>query len=245
MLFCLDEFAAIGANETIEKAAGQIASFGVKLWPIIQDLPQLMRDYQHSWETFMGNAGLLTFFGNTDLTTTKHIAARLGEAEAIRWKYTESNNWQEMEGNNAPNASAALLGVAGGGGGTSRSKTKGGNQGKSQDFQRGPLMTPSEVVGCFARERGNILVLIPDKPPLVLNRLTHYGAEDDALMGGLFDPIEGQKNPLTLRMSGRCGTGARATVLPRGADRLVHRVPPDRPIREGHAALGGGGLGGA
>jgi len=199
VLFCLDEFAAIGANETIEKAAGQIASFGVKLWPIIQDLPQLMRDYQHSWETFMGNAGLLTFFGNTDLSSTKHISARLGEAEAIRWKYTASENWQEMEGNNAPNASAALLGVAGGGGGTNRSKTKGGNQGKSQEFTRGPLMTPSEVVGAFARERGNILVLIPDKPPLVLNRLTHYGAEDDALMGGLFEPIEGQKNPLTLR----------------------------------------------
>ena len=49
--------------DSVEKAAGQIASFGVTLWPIIQDLSQLKRDYKDSWETFMGNAGLLTFHG--------------------------------------------------------------------------------------------------------------------------------------------------------------------------------------
>ena len=78
MLFCLDEFAALGHMEPIEKAAGQIAGFGVKLWPVIQDLTQLQRDYKKAWETFMGNAGLLTFFGNTDLTTLEHISKRLG-----------------------------------------------------------------------------------------------------------------------------------------------------------------------
>jgi type IV secretion system protein VirD4 len=61
VLFCLDEFAALGHMESIEKAAGQIASFGVKLWPVIQDLTQLQRDYKEAWETFIGNAGLLTF----------------------------------------------------------------------------------------------------------------------------------------------------------------------------------------
>ena len=35
VLFCLDEFAALGHMESIEKAAGQVASFGVKLWPVI------------------------------------------------------------------------------------------------------------------------------------------------------------------------------------------------------------------
>jgi type IV secretion system protein VirD4 len=33
VLFVLDEFAALDHMESIEKAAGQIASFGVKLWP--------------------------------------------------------------------------------------------------------------------------------------------------------------------------------------------------------------------
>jgi type IV secretion system protein VirD4 len=54
VLFCLDEFAALGHMESIEKAAGQIASFGVKLWPIVQDLTQLQRDYKQAWETFRG-----------------------------------------------------------------------------------------------------------------------------------------------------------------------------------------------
>ena len=43
VLFCLDEFAALDRVESIEKAAGQIAGFGVKLWPVIQDLTQLQR----------------------------------------------------------------------------------------------------------------------------------------------------------------------------------------------------------
>ena len=84
VLFCLDEFAVLGHMQPIERAAGQIAGFGVKLWPVIQDLTQLQRDYQKAWETFMGNAGLLTFFGNTDLTTLEHISKRLGETEVIR-----------------------------------------------------------------------------------------------------------------------------------------------------------------
>ena len=68
VLFLLDEFAALGHMESIEKAAGQIAGFGVKLWPVVQDLTQLKRDYREAWETFMGNAGILQFFGNNDLT---------------------------------------------------------------------------------------------------------------------------------------------------------------------------------
>ncbi len=84
VLFCLDEFAALGRMEMVEKAAGQIASFGVKLWPVVQDITQLQRDYRESWETFMGNAGLLTFHGNTDLTTSRHIAERLGQLELVR-----------------------------------------------------------------------------------------------------------------------------------------------------------------
>ena len=82
VLFCLDEFAVLGHMQPIERAAGQIAGFGVKLWPVIQDLTQLQRDYQKAWETFMGNAGLLTFFGNTDLTTLEHISKRLGKPKS-------------------------------------------------------------------------------------------------------------------------------------------------------------------
>lgn len=78
VLFVLDEFAALGHMQSIEDAAGQIAGFGVKLWPILQDLGQLKALYRERWETFMGNAGVLQFFGNNDLTTLEWISKRLG-----------------------------------------------------------------------------------------------------------------------------------------------------------------------
>ena len=52
VLLCLDEFAVLGHMRQVEAAAGQIAGFGVKLWPILQDLTQLKRDYKEGWETF-------------------------------------------------------------------------------------------------------------------------------------------------------------------------------------------------
>ena len=78
VLFVLDEFASLGHMRQIEDAAGQIAGYGVKLWPILQDLGQLKALYKDRWETFMGNAGTLQFFGNNDLTTLEWISKRLG-----------------------------------------------------------------------------------------------------------------------------------------------------------------------
>jgi type IV secretion system protein VirD4 len=83
-LFVLDEFAAIGRMEVIEKAAGLMAGYGVKLWTILQDLGQLKRHYKESWETFLGNAGVLQFFANADMTTLEWISKRLGQTEVMR-----------------------------------------------------------------------------------------------------------------------------------------------------------------
>lgn len=78
VLFVLDEFASLGHMQQIENAAGQIAGFGVKLWPVLQDMGQLRALYRDRWETFLGNAGLLQFFGNTDLSTLEWLSKRLG-----------------------------------------------------------------------------------------------------------------------------------------------------------------------
>ena len=78
VLFALDEFAALGHMRQIEDAAGQIAGFGVRLWPVLQDLGQLKSLYKDRWETFLGNAGIVQFFGNNDLTTLEWIGKRCG-----------------------------------------------------------------------------------------------------------------------------------------------------------------------
>lgn len=83
VLMCLDEFAVLGPMKTIENAAGQIAGLGVKLWPILQDLGQLKSLYKDRWETFMGNAGVLQFFGNSDLETLSWISKRLGNTTVL------------------------------------------------------------------------------------------------------------------------------------------------------------------
>ncbi|MCV0381728.1 type IV secretory system conjugative DNA transfer family protein [Nitratireductor sp.] len=84
VLFVLDEFASLGHMRQIEDAAGQIAGYGVKLWPILQDLGQLKSLYKERWETFMGNAGILQFFGNNDLTTLQWISKRLGSTTIVQ-----------------------------------------------------------------------------------------------------------------------------------------------------------------
>jgi type IV secretion system protein VirD4 len=78
VLFCMDEFASLGHMKSIEDAAGQMAGFGVKLWPILQDLTQLKALYQERWETFIGNAGIVQCFGANDLTTLEWISKRCG-----------------------------------------------------------------------------------------------------------------------------------------------------------------------
>ena len=79
VLVCLDEFPVLGHMRQLEDAAGQIASFGVKLWTVLQDWGQGKALYKERWETFAGNAGILQFFGNNDLETLEYVSRRLGK----------------------------------------------------------------------------------------------------------------------------------------------------------------------
>jgi hypothetical protein len=44
---------------------------------VLQDTTQLQRYYHNSWETFLGNAGLVQCFANGDQSTLDYIATRL------------------------------------------------------------------------------------------------------------------------------------------------------------------------
>ena len=61
-LFLLDEFAGLKRMEVIENAVAQAAGFGVKFFFIVQNLPQLKREYEENWESFVSNSGLKVFF---------------------------------------------------------------------------------------------------------------------------------------------------------------------------------------
>lgn len=77
ILFMMEEFATLGHMEIMERAAAYFPGFGIKLWAVLQDTTQLQRYYQNSWETFLGNAGLVQCFANGDQSTLDYIARRL------------------------------------------------------------------------------------------------------------------------------------------------------------------------
>jgi type IV secretion system protein VirD4 len=145
VLFLLDEFAVLEHLSSIEKAAGQIAGFGVKLWPILQDLTQL-KIYKERWETFLGNAALIQAFGNNDLTTLEHLSKRLGKSTIMQ-------------------ASTAEISV---------SQSAGGFSGESTQLHTVELMTSDEIARHFSRQSGAQLLLWPGADPIAIDRVRYY-----------------------------------------------------------------------
>ena len=148
VLVCLDEFPVLGYMKQLESAAGLIASFGVKLWVILQDWSQGKALYGERWETFAGNAGIMQFFGNNDLTTTEYVSRRLGKTlvKAVR------------AGEVAPDQ---------------RDK---GLSGKSETKELYDLLTPDEITRQFSRHDPlcRQLVIWSGRHPMMLQRVLWY-----------------------------------------------------------------------
>ncbi|MBL4712113.1 MAG: type IV secretory system conjugative DNA transfer family protein [Gammaproteobacteria bacterium] len=147
VLLCLDEFAVLGHMQQIEVAAGQIAGFGVKLMTVIQDLSQLKAIYKDRWETFMGNAGILIFFGNNDVTTLEFIQKRLGKTTVTVSRKSDV---------------------------TAKTITQGGS-GASWSNESHDLITIEEASRIFGRsdEHKRQLIIHAGKKPIIMKRL-HY-----------------------------------------------------------------------
>ncbi|MAY36681.1 MAG: TRAG family protein [Spongiibacteraceae bacterium] len=148
VLVVLDEFPVLGHMSQLENAAGQIASFGVKLWLILQDWGQGTTLYKERWESFAANAGIMQFFGNNDLATTEYISKRLGKTQinAIR------------------------------GGEVGQDQARQGMTGKSETLELHDLMTPEEVTRFFARSDGKKrqLVIWAGYHPMILQRVEYF-----------------------------------------------------------------------
>jgi type IV secretion system protein VirD4 len=146
VLFLMDEFAILDHLTSIEKAAGQIAGFGVKLWPILQDLTQLKSIYKDRWETFMGNAGLMQFFGNNDLTTLEYLSKRVGKTSVLQVSKGEISSQQVASG----------------------------FTGESIQLHTVELMTADEVARFFSRQSNAQLILWPGADPIAIDRVCYY-----------------------------------------------------------------------
>jgi type IV secretion system protein VirD4 len=108
VLACLDEFPVLGYMRQLEDAAGQIASFHVKLWVLLQDWSQGKALYKERWETFAGNAGIMQFFGNNDLATLDYVSRRLGKTRIEVTRQGEVGPEQAQAGLSGRSASLEL-----------------------------------------------------------------------------------------------------------------------------------------
>jgi type IV secretion system protein VirD4 len=83
VLYLLDEFAALGRLEPVERAFALMAGFGVQLWPILQDIHQLRAAYGQRAGTFLSNAGVLQVFGVNDHDSARLISDLLGQQTVV------------------------------------------------------------------------------------------------------------------------------------------------------------------
>ena len=143
----LDEFAALGYMKSLADAAGQIAGLGCTLYPVLQDMSQL-KVYGDKWETFLGNAGTLTFFGNADLTTLEWIEKRLGTTQV----HSVSKRKPSL-----------------------RSAVGEGDLGASYSVSNHPLMTLAEIARVFDRDDplARQLVFLPSVGPVIMQRVLY------------------------------------------------------------------------
>lgn len=148
VLVCLDEFPVLGYMSQLEDAAGQIASFGVKLWVMLQDWGQGKALYKERWETFAGNSGVLQFFGNNDLATTEYLSRRLGKTRVDVTRTGEVGHDQARQG----------------------------MSGRSESSELHDLMTPEEISRYFARSdpHKRQLVIWAGYNPMILQRVEYY-----------------------------------------------------------------------
>jgi type IV secretion system protein VirD4 len=148
VLVCLDEFPVLGHMRQLEDAAGQIASFGVKLWVFLQDWGQGKALYKERWETFAGNAGILQFFGNNDLETLDYVSKRLGKTIVRVRRSGEAGKKQTEEGLEGTSLSDELF----------------------------PLLTPEEISRLFQRDDRlkRQLVMWAGYHPMILQRVEYF-----------------------------------------------------------------------
>lgn len=147
VLMLLDEFPVLGHMRSLEMAAGQMAGFGVKLWTVVQDLPQLHRIYGNpGWQTFAGNAGILTFFANNDAETLRYISEAVGQR--------------------------AML-VAQPSGATPGGRYAGASS-QSETLRGEPLLSPAEVRIILDRDEKRLLVLTPRELPAIIERVIFH-----------------------------------------------------------------------
>ena len=152
--FILNEFAALGRLEAMETAFGTMASLGVQLWAITQDLSQLKRLYGgENWQTFVANAGVFQYFGSRDHETAKYAEQLCGLTTLKKRSVSFGANWSR------------------GGSNGGWSSSHGESESTSIDDVQRPLIFADELMRL---PRDQQLLLIENLPPVMAHKWWFY-----------------------------------------------------------------------
>ncbi len=157
VLFLLDEFAALGRLEPVERAMGLMAGYGLQLWPILQDMHQLRALYGERAGTFLSNAGVLQAFGVNDHATAELLSKSMGQ-ETLEFR---TAGYSETHGSIFERAKHT--------------------RSISTQVSARNLMNPDEIMRMGPDEQ---LLLIQGKDPLRVQKIRYY---DQREFAGSFD----------------------------------------------------------
>lgn len=90
--FLMDEFAALGYLPEVEIGMGAYAGYNITLFPVLQNLTQLKKHYKDSWETFLANAAVRTFFSVNDEFTMNYLSNMIGDKTVVTYEKTATGS---------------------------------------------------------------------------------------------------------------------------------------------------------
>ncbi|TWC97598.1 type IV secretory system conjugative DNA transfer family protein [Sphingobium sp. AEW010] len=151
VLFLLDEFAALGRLEPVERAMGLMAGYGLQLWPILQDMHQLRALYGERAGTFMSNAGVFQAFGVNDLATAELLSKTLGQ-ETLEYQTAGYSQGSRIGG-------AKLT------------------QSASTHINARNLMNPDEIMRMSPTDQ---LLMLQGQAPLIVEKIRYYDQREFA-----------------------------------------------------------------
>ncbi|MBA3896243.1 MAG: type IV secretory system conjugative DNA transfer family protein [Sphingomonadaceae bacterium] len=154
VLFLLDEFAALGRLQPVERAMGLMAGYGLQLWPILQDIHQLRSIYGTASGTFLSNAGVVQAFGVNDFDTADMLSKTLGR-ETIAYE-TDAQSEKDVT-----------------------LKDRGRTLSKTRHFAARNLMDPNEIMKLKPE---TLLLMRVGENPLIVRKLRYFADKEFAGM---------------------------------------------------------------
>ena len=161
VLFLLDEFAALGRLEPVERALGLMAGYELQLWAILQDMHQLKATYRERAGTFLSNAGVIQIFNVADVETASWVSRSIGST-TLSTVYTSTSTTAN------PGQWRTSQGVS-----------------TSTQLSKRELLTPDEVMHFDA---ALAILLRPGGAPAAVRKVRYF---EDAEFRGLFDAASG------------------------------------------------------